>query len=126
MANHGMQIDYVELPAPAFEDSKRFYSRVFGWEWTQYGPAYAACEGGSVEVGLNGGAVPAPAHAQGAEDSVGPLALLSCDDLGAKEADIAAAGGVIVSQIYPYPGGRRFHFSDPSGNILGVYQPDPL
>ncbi len=125
MANHGMQIDYVELPAPAFEDSKQFYSRVFGWEWTQYGPVYAACEGGSVEVGLNGGAVPAPAHAQGAEDSIGPLVLLSCDDLEAKEADIVAAGGLIISQIYPYPGGRRFHFSDPSGNILGVYQHDP-
>ena len=125
MLNKRLQIDYVELPAPEFEDSKRFYSRVFGWEWTQYGPVYAACEGGSVEVGLNGGAVPAPAHAQGAEDSIGPLVLLSCDDLEAKEADVVAAGGVIVSQIYPYPGGRRFHFSDPSGNILGVYQPDP-
>ncbi len=123
MLNQRLQIDYVELPAPAFEDSKRFYSRVFGWEWTQYGPVYAACEGGSVEVGLNGGAV--PAHAQGAEDSIGPLVLLSCDDLEAKEADVVAAGGVIVSQIYPYPGGRRFHFCDPSGNILGVYQSDP-
>ena len=78
-----------------------------------------------MEVGLNGGAVAAPAHAQGAEDSIGPLVLLSCGDLEAKEADVVAAGGVIVSQIYPYPGGRRFHFCDPSGNILGVYQSDP-
>ncbi len=126
MANQRLQISYVELPAPEFEDSKRFYNRVFGWDWTQYGPVYAAYEGGSVEVGLNGGAVAAPAHAQGAEDSIGPLVLLSCGDLEAKEADVVAAGGVIVSQIYPYPGGRRFHFLDPSGNILGVYQSDPL
>lgn len=126
MANQRLQIDYVELPAPEFEDSKRFYNRVFGWEWTQYGPVYAAYEAGPVEVGLNGTATPAPAHARGAEDSIGPLVLLSCDDLEARQADVVAAGGEIISTIYPYPGGRRFHFTDPSGNILGVFQPDPL
>lgn len=126
MANQRMRIDYVELPAPEFEGSKRFYSLVFGWNWTQYGPTYAAYEGGSVEIGLNGAATAAPAHAQGSEDSIGPLVLLSCDDLEARQAEVAAAGGVIVSPIYPYPGGRRFHFVDPSGNILGVYQSDPL
>lgn len=126
MTNQRLQIDYVELPAPEFEASKRFYNRVFGWEWTQYGPVYAACEGGSVEVGLNGGATPAPLQARGSEDSIGPLVLLSCDDLAAKQSEVAAAGGEIISEIYPYPGGHRFHFADPSGNVLGLYQPDPL
>ena len=125
MTNHGLQIDYVELPAPEFEDSKRFFSRVFGWDWTEYGPSYAAYEGGAVEVGLNGEGTPAPAHAPGAEDPIGPFVLLSCEDVEAKQAEVVAAGGEIISAIYPYPGGRRFHFMDPSGNILGLYQSDP-
>ena len=125
MTNHKLQIDYVELPAPEFENSKRFFSRVFGWDWTEYGPTYAAYEGGSVEVGLNGAGVPAPAHAPGAEDPIGPFVLISTEDVEAKQAEVVAAGGEIISAIYPYPGGRRFHFMDPSGNILGLYQSDP-
>ena len=125
MTHHKLQIDYVELPAPEFENSKRFFSRVFGWDWTEYGPTYAAYEGGSVEVGLNGEGTPAPAHAPGAEDPIGPFVLLSCEDVEAKQAEVVAAGGEIISAIYPYPGGRRFHFMDPSGNILGLYQSDP-
>ena len=30
--------------------------------------------------------------------------------------------GEVVSPPYGYPGGRRFHFRDPSGNVLGVYR----
>ena len=96
-----MQIDYVELPAPEFEDSKRFFSRVFGWDWTEYGPTYAAYEGGSVEVGLNGEGTPAPAHAPGAEDPIGPFVLLSCEDVEAKQAEVVAEGGEIIDVDEP-------------------------
>ena len=126
MANDRLDVSYVELPAPQMEQTKQFYSRVFGWEWTDYGPSYVAYEGGAVEVGLNGAGTAAPPHAPGAEDPVGPFVLISCEDVEAKQAEVVAAGGEIVSAIYPYPGGRRFHFLDPSGNILGAYQPDPL
>jgi uncharacterized protein len=37
------------------------------------------------------------------------------------EAKIKQAGGKIVKQTYSFPGGRRFHFSDPSGNELAVW-----
>ena len=50
------------------------------------------------------------------------LGLLQTADLAATEADVRAAGGNIISPPYGYPGGRRFHFVDPSGNVLGVYQ----
>ena len=125
MVNHGLQISYVELPAPELEQTKTFYSRVFGWEWTEYGPSYVAYEGAAVEVGLNGAGTAAPVHAPGAEDPIGPFVLVSTGDIEAKQAEVVAAGGEIISPIYPYPGGRRFHFQDPSGNILGVYQSDP-
>ena len=125
MVNKRLQVSYVELPAPEMEQTKRFYNRVFGWAWTDYAPTYVAYEGGAVEVGLNAAGQAAPAHEPGAEDPIGPLVLLSVEDVEAMQAEVVAAGGEIISPIYPYPGGRRFHFSDPSGNILGVYQSDP-
>ena len=125
MGNERPHISYVELPAPEMEETKKFYGRVFGWEWTDYGPSYVAYEGGAVEVGLNGSGMAAPAHEPGAEDAIGPLVLISTGDIEAKQAEAGAAGGEIISPIYGYPGGRRFHFRDPSGNILGVYQSDP-
>jgi predicted enzyme related to lactoylglutathione lyase len=32
------------------------------------------------------------------------------------------AGGLIVKPIFSFPGGRRFHFTDPNGNELAVMQ----
>ncbi|MFB7886733.1 hypothetical protein ACWFQT_06675 [Cellulosimicrobium cellulans] len=32
-----------------------------------------------------------------------------------------SAGGQVVEGPYEFPGGRRFHFLDPSGNELGVW-----
>ena len=47
--------------------------------------------------------------------------LLFSDDLDATLAAVTAAGGEIVNGPYDFPGGRRFHFVDPSGNELGVW-----
>lgn len=124
MAPKQQQITYIELPAAKIEATKQFYSLAFGWEWTDYGPSYAAYEGNAIEVGLNAAALAAPQHAPQAQDSIGPLILFQSDNLTTIEKQVAAAGGEIISTIYPYPGGQRFHFMDPSGNILGVYQSD--
>lgn len=119
-----LHVNYLELPAAKIEETKQFYSLAFGWDWTDYSPGYAAYEGAAIEVGLNASATVAPPHPPQAQDSIGPLVLLHSNDLTATEKQVAAAGGEIISTIYPYPGGQRFHFMDPSGNILGVYQPD--
>ncbi|VAW52451.1 Glyoxalase family protein [hydrothermal vent metagenome] len=29
--------------------------------------------------------------------------------------------GVIIKQIFPFPGGRRFHFTEPGGNEFAVW-----
>ncbi|NNF07767.1 MAG: VOC family protein, partial [Candidatus Eisenbacteria bacterium] len=34
---------------------------------------------------------------------------------------VVAAGGQICREIFEFPGGRRFHFLDPSGNELAVW-----
>ncbi len=42
-------------------------------------------------------------------------------ELETVEAEIMKAGGTIVGEIFDFPGGRRFHFTDPSGNELAVW-----
>jgi predicted enzyme related to lactoylglutathione lyase len=51
------------------------------------------------------------------------MALVRSDDVEAAVASVQAAGGRIQTELHEYPGGRRFMFADPWGNILGVYQP---
>jgi hypothetical protein len=109
------KIDYVELPAKgAVAECKRFYGEAFGWGFTDYGPAYAALDG----AGLDGGF-------HGEPDSPGgppaPLIILYARDLEAAEAKVRAAGAKIVVPIFEFPGGRRFHFEDPAGNVLAVW-----
>ena len=49
------------------------------------------------------------------------MIILKVDDLEATLASVEAAGGEIVAPIFEFPGGRRFHFRDPAGNVLGVW-----
>ena len=43
------------------------------------------------------------------------------DDLAQAQQAISAAGGRISRPEFKFPGGSRFHFTDPSGNELGVW-----
>ena len=110
----GPRIDYVELPsATAHELTRAFYTKAFGWAFTDYGPDYAATTDGIVDVGLNG----QPEDALSA-----PLAIIRVEDLEAAFDAVGKAGGVIAKPIFSFPGGRRFHFIDPGGNELAVWQ----
>ena len=109
------RIDYVELPsATAHELTRAFYARAFGWGFTDYGPDYAATTTGDVDLGLSGSP----------DDSISaPLPVVRVDDLEAAFDAVSQAGGVIAKPIFSFPGGRRFHFIDPSGSELAVWQP---
>lgn len=109
-------IDYVELTATDLERTKRFYAEAFGWEFTDYGPGYAG-------IHPRGGTGPEPGGIALGEPAGtgGPLVLLFSADLGRTVAAVEAAGGRVVQGPYAFPGGRRFHFRDPSGNELGVW-----
>lgn len=110
-------LDYVELVVTDLEASKRFFAEAFAWSFTDYGPGYAGImspRGDGSEVGgLLLADEPRPAG--------GPLVLLYSDDLDATMSGIIAAGGTILQDPYAFPGGRRLHFSDLSGNELGVW-----
>lgn len=109
-------IDYIELAVLDVGAAKDFYAAAFGWAFTDYGPEYAGIRDGAIDGGEIGGLRRDENVRPG-----GPLVLLFSDDLDASVASVVSAGGTIVSDPYEFPGGRRFHFADPSGNELGVW-----
>jgi predicted enzyme related to lactoylglutathione lyase len=112
-------IDYVELTVDDLPQAKAFYGAALGWQFTDYGPDYVGLQNPNKPGEEFGGM-----HSQGPAtrgDSV--LALCRTDDVDAALASVLAAGGRIRDELHEYPGGRRFTFFDPSGNLLGVYQP---
>lgn len=108
------RLDYVELPATDIAATRSFYERAFGWTMTEFAPTYSATTTGDTDVGLQSSVPDRPSA---------PLPVVQVKDLGAALAAVETAGGTIVKPIRAFPGGRRFHFSDPSGNELAVWQP---
>jgi predicted enzyme related to lactoylglutathione lyase len=109
---HDQRIDYIELSVTDLPTAKRFYGAAFGWRFEDYGPDYASFADGR----LSGGLAKADAVRPG-----GPLIVVFAMDLEATAKRVREAGGKIVKPTFSFPGGRRFHFSDPSGNELAVW-----
>ncbi|HET9065557.1 MAG TPA: VOC family protein [Gemmatimonadales bacterium] len=106
-------IDYIEFTVTDMARAQAFYSAAFGWEFTAYGPDYAGIK---KEGGEAGGMTVADSVQRG-----GPLVILYSKDLDATLAAVRSAGGTVVTAPFDFPGGRRFHFTDPSGNELAVW-----
>lgn len=110
-----VKINYIELPARNLEGTKQFFSDAFGWQFIDYGPDYIAMQ----NAGLDGGFYRSELVVETAKGSA--LVVLYSSDLEATLVKVKAAGGRIVKQVFSFPGGRRFHFSDPSGNEYAVW-----
>jgi predicted enzyme related to lactoylglutathione lyase len=108
----GPRFDYVELPTSGLDESVRFYEAAFGWTLQRFGPTYAATTTGDTGVGLQADSKEAPD---------GPLPVIQVDDVEAAASAVEAAGGDILRPVFTFPGGRRFHFRDPSGNEVAVW-----
>ena len=105
-------INYVEFRAKDLEKIKVFYTKAFGWTFTDYGPTYTSF----TESGIQGG------FEQTDTDIVnGVLIILYHKDLKVIKNKIIEAGGEISKDIFSFPGGHRFHFVDPSQNELAVW-----
>lgn len=116
MTKKAPRINYVELPSASFTASAKFYADAFGWSLASFGPTYACTTTGDVDIGLQGD-MP--------EATKAPLPVIDVDDLEAALATVQKAGGTIIRPIFGFPGGRRFHFRDPSGNELAVVKAGP-
>ncbi len=112
MAASQHRIDYVEFPATDLARVRSFYERIFNWKFTGYGPDYESFEDGRIAGGFC------------RTDTAGaarPLVVIYAEDLAEMQDRIRAAGGAVVRETFSFPGGRRFHFTDPSGNELSVW-----
>lgn len=109
------KINYLELPARDIEATQAFFRRVFSWQFTDYGPDYTAFS----NAGIEGGFFRADLAASSGRGSA--LVIFYSKDLEGTQARIEAAGGTIIKPIFPFPGGRRFHFTEPSGNEFAVW-----
>lgn len=106
------KIDYIEFPAKDLAAVKSFYTSVFGWEFTDYGPSYTSFSDGR----LTGGFDTSITASQGSI-----LVILYSEKLEETKEKVITAGGKITKDIFSFPGGRRFHFIDPTGNELAVW-----
>lgn len=109
------RINFIELPARDLGAARAFYSAVFGWELTDFGPSYSCTMTGDVDLGLQGDISEAPRM---------PLPVVLVDDIEAARTTVEGAGGTISKPIFAFPGGRRFHFLDPNGHELAIMQAD--
>ena len=106
------RIDYIEFPITNIDEAKQFYGDVFGWVFVDYGPDYVSFNDGRLDGGF---------RKEMKCLSGGPLVVFYSTHLETIQKKIEAAGGKIVKDIFEFPGGRRFHFTDPSGNELAVW-----
>lgn len=113
--NEHEKINYVELPANNIAANKAFFSEVFDWQFTDYGPEYSAFS----NAGLEGGFFQSEQHATTEKGSA--LVVFYSQELEQTQAKIESAGGKIKQAIFSFPGGRRFHFTDPSNNEYAVW-----
>lgn len=114
MTNKNNSINYIELPMVKNAETKQFYNQVFGWEFTDWGPNYISFAGANIDGGFD-------STGEAIISSPGVLVVLYADDLEKTLNNVKDAGGEILKPIYEFPGGKRFHFSDPNGNELAVW-----
>ena len=113
--NQHEKMNYVEFPAKDLAGTKAFFESVFGWSFTDYGPEYTAFE----NQGLDGGFF--QSDLASSTEKGAALIVFYSNQLEATLAKVEKAGGSILRPIYSFPGGRRFHFTEPSGNEFAVW-----
>lgn len=114
MENHH-QINYIEMPSKDLAVTKNFFGDAFGWKFVDYGPDYASF----LDAGIGGGFY--TADQAFTVEAGSPLVVLYSSDIEATQTAVESAGGKIVKPIFPFPGGRRFHFADPNGCEYAVW-----
>ena len=88
---------------------------MFDWSFEDYGPDYTAFS----NQGIDGGFYKSDLTASTENGSA--LIVFYSKELEKNSSKIVGAGGQIIRPTFSFPGGRRFHFSDPSGNEFAVW-----
>jgi len=110
------KINYLEFPATDMEKTKQFFGQVFNWQFTDYGPEYSAF---GKEAGLDGGFYLSDKNSN--TETGACLVVFYSNELEKTQEKVTSNGGEVVKAIFEFPGGRRFHFTDPNGNEFAVW-----
>ena len=113
--NEHEKINYLEFPSKNIEKTKAFFESVFNWSFTDFGPEYTAFS----NQGINGGFYQSDLVCSTSNGSA--LTVFYSKQLEDTQSKIELAGGTIIKPIFGFPGGRRFHFTDPNGNEYAVW-----
>ncbi len=113
--NEHEKLNYVEFPSRNLLETKDFFVKVFNWSFVDYGPGYSAFS----TQGLDGGFFQSDLYSS--TDNGAALLVFYSTNIEGTLAKVSGAGGKIVKPIFPFPGGRRFHFTEPSGNEFAVW-----
>ena len=108
-------IDYIEIPTSDIEQTKKFFGALMGWEFEDFGPAYTCFNDGR----MKGGFYESPKKISPAAGSI--LLVFYAQDLEAMAEKVCGLGGKISKEIFSFPGGRRFHFTEPCGNEFAFW-----
>lgn len=109
------KINYVEFPAKDIDAAKTFFSSAFGWSFVDYGPEYTAFS----NEGLDGGFYKTDKSVSTENGSA--LIVFYSKELEKTQSKVESSGGSVIKPIFSFPGGRRFHFTDPNGNEYAVW-----
>ncbi len=113
--NEHEKINYIEFPAKNMEETKAFFTSVFGWSFVDYGPEYTTYADGGISVGFF------KSDLSVSTKNGSALIVFYSKDIEQTQSKIESAGGSIIKPIFSFPGGRRFHFGDPNGNEYAVW-----
>ena len=108
-------INYIEIPASDMPGTKVFFADVFGWEFQDFGPNYCSFNDGRLDGDFF------KSDTVVSTESGSPLLVFYRADLEHAVSAVKAAGGSITKPTFRFPGGRRFHFTDPSGNEYAIW-----
>jgi predicted enzyme related to lactoylglutathione lyase len=107
------RIDYVEIPVTDLKKTREFFTSLFGWSFQEWGDEYMSFNDGRLDGGFRHSVEPAP--------STGVLLVFFSGDLERDVERVKDLGGTISQDIFSFPGGRRFHFVDTTGNEYAMW-----
>jgi predicted enzyme related to lactoylglutathione lyase len=110
-----LKLHYVEFPATNIPATKQFFENAFDWTFEDFGPDYSSFS----DQGLSGGFYKSDLTSISSKGAA--LLVLLSEDLENTQSIVERVGGKISTPIFSFPGGRRFHFIEPSGNEFAVW-----
>jgi len=110
------KICYIEMPAVDINRSASFYREVFGWNIRQRGDGSTSFDDTVGEVSGTWVLGRKPASEPGL------MVYIMVDSVAATVESVVAHGGTIVQPIGMDAPEITARFSDPAGNVIGLYQ----